>query len=53
MDRTKAIKYLNERGRIGKPLNRAKFKEEDEKEIEIVMKEGKIYGDPIAKLNSW
>lgn len=45
MDREEAIEYLNEQEEIS-----PKFSKEDEKKIAEVQKRGKIYGDPIVKL---
>ena len=48
MDREDAIEYLKEKEKIeGKEI----FDKEEEKEIEKVEKEGKIYGDPVVVLN--
>lgn len=41
MDREKAIKYLKRKDKD----------ETDEKEIEKVMKRGKIYGDPLVEMD--
>jgi len=42
MNREKAKKYLKKKG-----------KSTTEEEIKKVMKEGKIYGDPVVELQSW
>lgn len=43
MDRENAIKYLRRKG----------IDYEDEEEIEKVIKQGKIYGDPIVQINKF
>lgn len=43
MKREKAIKYLQKKGKI-------KYSQKEEKEINKVIKSGKIYGDPIVEL---
>lgn len=48
MDREDAIEYLERKDKIEAEK---KFNKEDEKEIEKVMKEGKIYGDPLVIIN--
>lgn len=48
MDREDAIKYLDRKNKID--VSDGTFSEEDEKEIEKVMKHGKIYGDPLVEL---
>jgi hypothetical protein len=48
MKRDNAIKYLDRKEKID--VSKGKFSEKDEAEIEKVMKEGKIYGDPIVNL---
>lgn len=45
MDREQAIEYLEKKGKID---GEVKYRKEDEEKIVKVMKEGKIYGDPIA-----
>lgn len=48
MNRDNAISYLKRKNKIeGKET----FSKEEESDIEEVMKEGKIYGDPVVKLN--
>ncbi len=47
MDRNNAIKYLKGKNRIKGEEN---FSEDEEKEIEKVEKQGKIYGDPVVEL---
>lgn len=47
MDRKKAIKYLEKKGKI----NEREFTETEEEEIQKVMKQGKIYGDPMVVLS--
>lgn len=47
MNRKNAIKYLDRKGKID--VSEGKFDKDDEQEIKEVMKEGKIYGDPIAQ----
>jgi hypothetical protein len=46
MDREEAIAYLERKGAIERPTKN-KFSKEEEHEIEKVMLEGKIYGDPL------
>ena len=48
MDREDAISYLKRKDKIE---GTETFSKDEEAEIETVMKEGKIYGDPIVKLN--
>lgn len=48
MKRDNAIKYLDRKGMID--ISKGKFNKEDEAGIKEVMKEGKIYGDPIVNL---
>ena len=45
--RRTAINYLERKGVIS---GKIKYSEKEEKEIEEVMKKGKIYGDPVAIL---
>lgn len=49
MDREDAIRYLERKGKI--EAEEKKFDKDDEKEIEKVMKEGKIYGDPVVEVD--
>ena len=46
MKRKEAIKYLEGKGKI-----EGKYDKEDEKEIQDVIKRGKIYGDPTADID--
>ena len=48
MNRDNAISYLKRKNKIE---GNTTFSEKEKAEIEEVMKEGKIYGDPIVKLN--
>ena len=58
MDKDDAIEYLERKEMIRKMPEEEKFTEEEKKfytieekeEIERVMKEGKIYGDPLVEL---
>ncbi len=47
MDRDDAINYLKRKNKI---VGDDKFSDDEEKEIEKVEKEGKIYGDPVVEL---
>ena len=47
MNREDAIVYLEEKDKIE---GKTAYSKEEEKKIDRVMKEGKIYGDPIAKI---
>lgn len=47
MNREKAIKYLERKGKI----EEREFTKKEEKKIEKVMNEGKIYGDPIVEFS--
>jgi len=54
MDREDAIEYLERKDKIDDPYRERKerkFKKEEEAEIQKVMKQGKIYGDPMVILN--
>lgn len=51
MDREDAIAYLERKGELTDPLEERKFTKEEEKKIKEVMKEGKIYGDPVVELS--
>ena len=54
MDREDAIEYLQRKGKIDDPYGERKerkFEKEEEAEIQKVMKQGKIYGDPMVILN--
>jgi len=51
MSRDEVIEYLERKGKLSEPpAQKRKFTKEDEKEIEKVTKEGKIYGDPLCVL---
>lgn len=47
MTREEAQKYLERKGKI---QGRVYYTEKEDKEIKKAMTEGKIYGDPIAKI---
>jgi hypothetical protein len=48
MDREDAIEYLEGKDKIEGAI---KYSKEEEKEIEKVMKHGKVYGDPLVCLD--
>ena len=51
MTRDEAIAYLERKDKIiGMPKTRAQVKKENEEQIAKVMKEGKIYGDPMVEV---
>ena len=51
MEKENAIDYLQRKGQISDDIvKRPKFTKEEKQKIKEVMKEGKIYGDPIVKL---
>jgi len=52
MTRKEAVTYLKKKGRIRteKKITAKEVKKENEKEIAEVMREGKIYGDPVANI---
>jgi len=52
MDKEDAIKYLQKKGIIMDDEH-PEFDEDDEKEIETIMKSGKVYGDPVCEINHW
>ena len=47
MNREKAIEYLKRKGKIE---GKTEFSAKEEVEINEVMKEGKIYGDPMVEI---
>ncbi len=49
MKREKAIEYLKRKGKIKE--DKEVFNKEDESEIDKVVTEGKIYGDPLVEVN--
>lgn len=52
MEKEEAIEYLEEKGKIReRPLAKIKYNKEESKKISRVMKEGKIYGDPLVELH--
>ena len=54
MDREDAIGYLERKGKLDEPYEEPverEFKEDEELEIKKVVKEGKIYGDPIVEVD--
>lgn len=51
MKREDAIDYLERKDKIQeRELKEPKYTKEEEEEIDKVMKEGKIYGDPKAEI---
>lgn len=63
MDREDAIEYLKRKGVLGEHIKKTKkeipttkikveyeFEPEDEKTIRSVLREGKIFGDPLVEL---
>ena len=50
MDRNEAISYLKRKGKIHPKEVEIKLTKEEEKEVDKVIKKGKIYGDPIARI---
>ena len=50
MDREEAISYLKRKGKINSKEVEVKLNNEEEQEVNNVMKKGKIYGDPIARI---
>lgn len=52
MEREKAIEHLEKKKKIEDPYikEERKFSKNEEKKIQKVMKEGKIYGDPSAEI---
>ena len=51
MDREDAIEYLEKKGIVDDPYTERKMTKDEETEIKKVMKSGKIYGDPLVKLD--
>lgn len=51
MKRKDAIEYLEDDDRLDSPYLERKFTKKEEAEIQKVMKQGRIYGDPIVILN--
>ena len=54
MDREDAIEYLEDKGKIDDPYSpreERKLTKDEEAEVQKVMKQGKIYGDPMVILN--
>lgn len=47
MDKEDAIEYLKKKGKI---QGKTTYSKEEAKEINEVMKHGKIYGDPVVEL---
>jgi|SaaInlLV_10m_DNA_2_1039722.scaffolds.fasta_scaffold130723_1 hypothetical protein len=47
MNKEDAIAYLNRKRKIGNPIKESEYSESDKKEIEKVMRHGRVYGDPI------
>jgi hypothetical protein len=52
MDEEDAVEYLQEKGEIRDREN-PKFNKAEKAKIKEVVKEGKIYGDPIVELNEY
>lgn len=51
MNREEAIEYLENKGKIRKrKFVKPKYSKKELVEIETTIKEGKIYGDPIARI---
>jgi len=53
MNRKKAIEYLERKDKIREPVKvvkKIKYTKKEEAKIKKVMKEGKIFGDPIAEV---
>jgi len=51
MEKEEAIEYLQRKGKIREDeVKRPKFNEFEQAKIKEVMKEGKIYGDPVVSL---
>ncbi len=49
MDRQDAINYLLRKGKI---KGESKYDDKEEKEINNVIKKGKIYGDPVVEIEA-
>ena len=47
MKRDEAIKYLEKKGKI---VDEKSLSVDEVKDVKKVMKEGKIYGDPVARI---
>ena len=50
MEKKEAIQYLERKGKIEGTQEEVKYSKKEKEEIKKVMKEGKIYGDPIAEI---
>ncbi len=50
MDKEEAIKYLERKGKIQTKTDEETYSKEHEELIEKVVKEGKIFGDPLVEL---
>lgn len=50
MDREEAKNYLERKGKLVEPISKQDADKQNEKEIQKVIKKGKIYGDPIAEI---
>jgi hypothetical protein len=48
MNRKKAIEYLIKKGKIE---DKQSYNPKDEEEIQKVVSSGKVYGDPVAKID--
>lgn len=52
MNKKEAINYLQEKGKIRQPVtSNPDFNKSEEQEIEKVIKQGKIYGDPLVEVD--
>lgn len=52
MNKEDAIEYLQDKGKIkDDETKHPKFSKDEQNKIKEVMKQGKIYGDPIVEIN--